>query len=207
MGRPRLLQAPEPRTPVSLRAGPAHHRDVGIRAGPDAQSCLRFDAPPECSCRHHEVERALFERGVLERTVHLVAPGRVPGPVVEVLGDRVERDPLASGAAVLSQGRCRRHVRRPRRPAVSPAERAPTARVDLDPLRAARVAAGLRRHRRLRSCAGVIFVASPRQPDPTTEPILPRESPVRATGHRGTDLSTAVHDKAPRLDVSLTGAL
>ena len=44
-----------------------------------------------------KLERALLERGVLERALHLVGAGRVSPAVVEVLGDRVERRPLATG--------------------------------------------------------------------------------------------------------------
>ena len=124
MGRPRLLTGPR-----ATHAGFAETRLVrritpetwASEPGPDAHCCLSFDVPPGRSRRHHELERALLDRRVLERALHLVAPGRVAAPVVEVLGDRVERDPLASravaggvsvgAAAITATGR--RHGRRP----------------------------------------------------------------------------------------------
>jgi len=66
----------------------------GIRARPDAQPDQRF-ARWRGSRRRHELERPLLERGVLEGALHLIGADRVPAPIIEVLGDRVERDPFA----------------------------------------------------------------------------------------------------------------
>jgi hypothetical protein len=45
----------------------------------------------------HQLGRALLDRNVLERALHLIAPRRVRAAVVEVLGDRAESHPLAPG--------------------------------------------------------------------------------------------------------------
>ena len=71
---------------------------LGIRAlDPDAQPDHR-SVRRRGSRRRHQLERSLLERGVLERALHLIAAAGVAAPVVEVLGDRVERDPLAARA-------------------------------------------------------------------------------------------------------------
>jgi hypothetical protein len=50
--------------------------------------------PSRC---HHQLERALLKRGVLEGALDLVGPCRVAPPVVEMLGDRVDAVYLVPG--------------------------------------------------------------------------------------------------------------
>ena len=145
--------------------------------------------------------------------LHLVAPGRVPSARSRRCSASapVERDPLASGAAVLCPKVDAAACAAAEAPRSSAARRgrAPTARVDLDPLTAARVAAGLRRRRRLRAVPRAWASSrARRQPDPTTG----ADPAPRVTGASNRSSGDGVlarrpfMDKARRLDAeSLPG--
>jgi hypothetical protein len=79
---------------------------IRIRSSAQLSSTLR---PPGRSAGRHELERALLERGVLERALHLIGASRVPRAKVQVLGDRVERRPPGPGAVT----GCISTIRRP----------------------------------------------------------------------------------------------
>src|SRR5690242_4417547 len=88
--------------PSSLRNGARRFADLGPEPG------IRFaigmparspaSQPASSSRRRYQLEGSLLERGVLERALHLVGPRRVAPAAIEVLGDRVERHPLAARA-------------------------------------------------------------------------------------------------------------
>ena len=77
-------------------------------------------------------------------------------------------------------------------------ERAPTARVDLDPLGAARVAAGLRGHRRLRKLRGRDIRREPTlaRPDDRADPAPRVTGASNRSSGKESDLSTAVHEQS-----------